>query len=839
MQHRLRHSGGLGNRIGSSSGGGWTPPPEYVAFQYDLNETFISGATTYITDQTEGKQNRELLSQNGVTGKVFTGEGYHFLTSLKQYCALTKDIIIADNTAFTFCFRVINGTTSNAKGLLGHDYSAGVYSRITIRTTSDATPTSRGIALYNEANASVFWAPVSLIPREGVVESYLIRCNGTDVDNLELFQNGESCGLKTLAGTSFVFNKLASVGSATLYSYDGTFLEFAYFKRCLTDLEVQQWQIGEYIGNYEAWHWFGNDVDASGNAYNLTRQAFDGTSIVIGSWRNFKNTYGYGVKVDTTIITPKMTSATPTVDTDNVPLVFTGKASMHLIEVDANTIKARDNVYELIEITNDIVGNDYYTAGVANNILKANLNESELNNQYYKSTKGLYLLENMVIIPNTINPLIQKYLGINKKGLNYLAINYNNVDFATFVIETFQVNDTGPKANPGLAYDKFNHNLLIFNYNTTLSSDIRVMHRRERGVAYASKTYTDYTIFPTVLYIEGLGYDAENKIYYAWGGNRQALVSPTYYDWEIIIVPFRLIGGVMVQCGVARTNDLGDGVPGMVSWDYNLNGLWIKPYTAPAGVTPFNGYAKLFRVNLKGAWTLIKEVNCKKEDGDTSVAESIACSEFDTTLWGDNSQQTRLIQWDENGNVLLANDNPTYHYYHALSPAWSEGTIVDPTDQTIWFNADNGVHDGGTPIPEGNAIWHIDPLHTYNKNLFFPRMIGWDKGKLDTNVAIRDSILYLINNALTGVWISPVIDFIAYTMQQTLTNYTYTNDDGKTVTMTFRGSDVAPDTTEDKSFALSFWDANNAGTGWGTTVPGAYQGTVPNNRYVQIKITIS
>jgi len=813
----------------------WGQIKDYVAFWYNFADIFISGATTFIKDKTEGKQTRELLTQNGVTGQLFQGEAYNFTQATKQYLTLSKDLEFADDTAWTLCFRVKNTATANYKGLLGHNYTGGEYARIMIKSLSEVVP---GIHFYNDANNSVSWkSGIGVIPQEGVIETYVIKCDGSDADNLELFVNNASFGLQTLADTACTFNKIASTGSATTFFFDGVIYEIAAFKRELTYLELGKWHHGLYVGNYEMWQWFGGDYDSSPNAYNMTRVNFDGTSVVSATWKNFKNIYGYGVRADTTVIPPKMSSETPTVDIDNVPLVFSGQAAMHLIQVDANTIKARDNVYELIKITDDIVGNDYYTGGTANNITKANLAVSERNNQYYDGK--LYFLSNTIIIPTTIHPIFNIYTKNNKKGLNYLSINYNSDNFPTLTIETFQITNADPVGCTGLAYNKYTHELIIANYNTKTAASIRVMHRRERGVAYGSKTYTDYNIFLFIQYIEGVGYDANNKIFYVWGGDRASDVSGSYLDSEIIIAAFRLIAGSIVLVNIIRYNDLGDGVPGMCSWDYELNGLWVKPYVTTGGAG-YNKYAKLWRINLFDEWELIKEVDCKELDNSTTCEqESIASSEFDTDLWGALHNKTKITQWGNNGLVKGSWDNPNYHYYHASSPAWCEGIIVDPTDQTIWYNADNSIHNGGTPIADGNAIWHIDPLHTYNKNLFFPRMIGWDKGKLDTNVAIRDEFLYLINSGLTGIWLSPVIDFSTYTMQRTLTNYSYVNNDSKTITMTFRGSNTTPDTTEDKSFALSFWDANGAGDGWGTTVPGAYQSTVPALRYIQMKITIT
>jgi hypothetical protein len=95
------------------------------------------------------------------------------------------------------------------------------------------------------------------------------------------------------------------------------------------------------------------------------------------------------------------------------------------------------------------------------------------------------------------------------------------------------------------------------------------------------------------------------------------------------------------------------------------------------------------------------------------------------------------------------------------------------------------------------------------------------------------------NQTLTGINFSesPVIDFGSHTGQQTLSNWKFRI--GENAIIEFRGSASAPTTSAEAAVdyhSLVVYDPNQTNSGWGATVPGAWQATPTTNRYMQVRI---
>lgn len=157
-----------------------------------------------------------------------------------------------------------------------------------------------------------------------------------------------------------------------------------------------------------------------------------------------------------------------------------------------------------------------------------------------------------------------------------------------------------------------------------------------------------------------------------------------------------------------------------------------------------------------------------------------------------------------------------------------EGIIVDPRTGLIVYNYPAYYHGG---ITKGNRLWITDPKQVYQRYLYFPDMIRYDKFNKTSTVTGQFGRQTLVG----GDWNeSPVIDFESFTEQQTLANWTSPEQ----FDIEFRGSASAPTTTADTEFHLDTYDANQTNSGWGATSPGSWQSTPTTNRYMQFRVKV-
>jgi len=230
------------------------------------------------------------------------------------------------------------------------------------------------------------------------------------------------------------------------------------------------------------------------------------------------------------------------------------------------------------------------------------------------------------------------------------------------------------------------------------------------------------------------------------------------------------------------------------------------------------------RVNVwkrvSGTWTKIGQLPFSSAEGN---GPNYIDDRFIANRNFSNGSLTRITEQDLNGWY-----NRIYNLPGNAS-ADNEGILFDPRTNLVWFNSDQNFHGG---ITNGNRLYLLDPSKVYQKILYFPGMIRFTKFKIPSNSTIVGNFN---DQRIRGYdWsISPVIDFISYTDQQTLANFVSSNS---AYDLEFRGSSTAPTTTSENSTHLNFYDANSSNEGWGSTTPGSWAGTVPALRYVQFRV---
>ncbi len=130
------------------------------------------------------------------------------------------------------------------------------------------------------------------------------------------------------------------------------------------------------------------------------------------------------------------------------------------------------------------------------------------------------------------------------------------------------------------------------------------------------------------------------------------------------------------------------------------------------------------------------------------------------------------------GDVLGSWPNPA-------SVCETEDVVVDPSDRTVWIGADTFIHGG---FDNGNRVWHVDPHHTYNKDVFFPNMCHWWLGSTEEPLFLAGDEIGIRDGEVGGVWLSPVIDFQGYCPEPAV----LTNLAEWTATVRYRGGEEMP-----------------------------------------------
>lgn len=367
-----------------------------------------------------------------------------------------------------------------------------------------------------------------------------------------------------------------------------------------------------------------------------------------------------------------------------------------------------------------------------------------------------------------------------------------------FVTCVLTLSCDGPRdlANTGLAYDPVNHLLFVGKVRLTINDSafvqdsIVVKDRRNNWV-------DEIDISPHVDFIEGLTYVPGSQTFWVWGWEDNAPQIPSLDRVQFLA----LDRNGNFERSVPTPSEYAS--PGMIAYDAEQHGHWVKPDQVTT--------AGLFDSDT---WELLRTL-------DLNVAgEGIAVSPFDGTLYATTGSY--LYQFSSDGELLGTWPNPSWNDQ-------SESVVVDPSDNTVWIGADTYFHGR---LDGGNRVWHVDPHHSYNKDVFSPNMIHWTKGRVDENLFVSGDAIGMQEGQATGVWVSPVIDFESYWPEppvlidnlDLLTTYRY------------RGSYAVPTTQENHDFPLRYYDANQANQGWGDTVPSDWGATIPSTPFIQLEI---
>lgn len=189
----------------------------------------------------------------------------------------------------------------------------------------------------------------------------------------------------------------------------------------------------------------------------------------------------------------------------------------------------------------------------------------------------------------------------------------------------------------------------------------------------------------------------------------------------------------------------------------------------------------------------------------------------------------------ENGDIWLGDDNGTIKRYNnelvelasysnQMPGNEVEGMTFIPSINALALNGDAFLHGSNN---NGNLMDLYNFTGEYNQKVNLPYTYSWGKGTVGQGLRVNE-LGHLVG---TGVYELPIMDMGSYV--DYLTNVLNITQSGKTIAIQYRGSATTPTTTVDNSTTLPIYRS------WGATVPGAYQNTVPSNRYVQAKITIS
>jgi hypothetical protein len=341
---------------------------------------FKSGETESLIYDQAGYQNRELAG-----GQIFTGKAKEFNGTTQQA---------------TFASSVNYGTQYTISCWMNPDDQSSILGKSDERVygmsiTPDISPGFDAVTHRVDGGVSSF--NVDIVSGWN---HYVIVRNGT---NIKFYSNGVYRGEDTHPNNSdFIVDQLIGTQAADRW-LDGKIYDLRIFKTNLTEQsDIDKLLIGEYVGTEYNWWWMEEDSGNTSFIYdaiknnNLTAVNFDAGSFVSNlNHQSISNKYGYTIDgstwkpVDATTIVDNV----PTKDIDGNDLTFYGQAQYHLIKIDADTIQLPDHIYELIQATESILGNDWYDSnGNGNEIDLVDINVYEKSKQYYKDESCLIII---------------------------------------------------------------------------------------------------------------------------------------------------------------------------------------------------------------------------------------------------------------------------------------------------------------------------------------------------------------------------------------------------------------------------------------------------------------
>jgi hypothetical protein len=375
---------------------------------------------------------------------------------------------------------------------------------------------------------------------------------------------------------------------------------------------------------------------------------------------------------------------------------------------------------------------------------------------------------------------------------------YNDLP-APYLLDVWTVPDNF--VNTGISFDPSEHIILSAHYEPSLIGECVEFLRKSDGAKVAPPLYVN--AFTAVL--QGLALDTSDWTYWLWSGDcPYSQKRAVHFTGD----------GTELPDGFPMP-----GYPGMLSYDPVRDGLWSKESDDSAVLLyscSDGSVIDFFDAGFDG--------------------EGIALDPFDGTFWGLTREYVYHVERNGSSAVVLGTwDNPSRFYppdttLGYFSPGEAEGIVVDPSDRTLWFNADQGFHGG---IPGGNRCWHINPLETYDLSVLVPGGMTWEKG-LHEDTEVRGNRLWLVHGVDRGTFTCPVVDLGGYSLLVDTLDF---SGEG-TVTLEYRGSDTSPDLQPLTNLTLPYYDANGINAGWGGTAPCSWSDSVPTVRYLQVRFLI-
>lgn len=389
----------------------------------------------------------------------------------------------------------------------------------------------------------------------------------------------------------------------------------------------------------------------------------------------------------------------------------------------------------------------------------------------------------------------------NKAGLQSgtnFAANSNVLGVTTIVADN--------TANASLTYDQENDQLIVLNLNASGNIGSRFFDKATVKTAMAAAIGTIPAAVKTIVgdinAIHGQAFDPINQVLYLWlqGGS---------------IVEYNSAGTLIAT----RSQDTGYSTPGSIAYNYKTGDMWF----ARGGVGGFT--VKRLRL-VAGSWVTQE------------------------TSWFTNSKEMAVDPFLPDGLILRAADSSANQFYRPQEEGGgrpqlmpypfstanfinnTQNCVRDARNGTFWFNVDTQYHDAAAP--NENTLYWVDPLKLYRKYLRFPDMH-------------RYSSLFHLTSTLTGKYnaeiltgsgwdTGPVIDYAAFTGQQTIGNWVVKNNNAD---LEWRGSSTPPSTTpisDTDETTIKLYTAINGGAdnyGWGSTTPSDWQSTPTTHRYMQ------
>ena len=383
-------------------------------------------------------------------------------------------------------------------------------------------------------------------------------------------------------------------------------------------------------------------------------------------------------------------------------------------------------------------------------------------------------------------------------GVTGYRIDYQLEGGGEYVVDVWTV--PGNFVNTGLAYNPIDHTLFSSHWNGGGQGEsIEELHRWDGARAAPPIALGGIATGP-----QGLTYDRADDTLWVWGTQ----------------APLPAAHASHVSREGALLSD-GFTMPG------NPGSLELE---APGG-----------RIWSKSNWTPAVEVYDRTgavvdQFGTLYGGEGISGDPFDETFWVLTESSLHHLQRVGSSSQLLGSwPNPSHHWPPDVQLGYTvsgaaEGLVVDPSDRTLWFNADQGYHGN---VPGGNRCWHLDPLGTHDRFVLMPGGVRWEKGVFD-GTRVDGAALVLAAGEPLGRYTSAVVDLgdrpaIADELELR----------GEVdVLLEYRGSDAAPTTIANTRLTRPYHDARQANEGWGATPPGAWSSLLPATRFVQVRFTL-